>query len=241
MRFLVFQHISLEHPAIFGRFMDEAGIGWDAVELDEGQPIPRLEDYDALLAMGGPMDVWEQDEHPWLRAEKAAMRRAVQELRMPVLGVCLGHQVLAEALGGRVGLMDSPEVGIMEVALTPAAAEDPVFRHLPAAATVLQWHAAAVLEPPPGATVLAASPACPIQAFRVGPAAYGIQYHVEIMEQTVADWASVPAYARALEKALGPGSLERLRSDVAARMADFNRDARQLFDGFLAAVASRSG
>ncbi len=83
MHFLVFQHIAIEHPGIFRNQMTERGITWDAVELDEGEPIPSLDDYDGLLVMGGPMDVFEEDIHPWLIPEKAAIREAVGDRNMP--------------------------------------------------------------------------------------------------------------------------------------------------------------
>ena len=92
MKFLVFQHIDIEHPGIFRDFMRADGIAWDTVELDEGDPIPQLEGYDALISMGGPMDVFEEDAHPWIADEKVAIREAVAERDMPFLGVCLGHQ-----------------------------------------------------------------------------------------------------------------------------------------------------
>jgi GMP synthase-like glutamine amidotransferase len=103
MRLLVFQHIDCEHPGILRRFLAEDTIEWDAVELDAGEPIPPLERYDALWVMGGPMDVWDVDEHPWLIPEKRAIRRWVRELQRPFLGLCLGHQLLADALGGTCG------------------------------------------------------------------------------------------------------------------------------------------
>ena len=97
MHILVFQHIAIEHPGIFRDFFRDDGVRWTAVELDQGEAIPDLTDFDALWVMGGPMDAWQEDAHPWLVPEKAAIRRAVTELNMPFLGVCLGHQLLADA------------------------------------------------------------------------------------------------------------------------------------------------
>jgi GMP synthase-like glutamine amidotransferase len=100
VKLLVFQHIECEHPGIFRALLDEAEIQWDAVELPAGERIPDFGAYDALWVMGGPMDVWEEDECPWLVPEKAAIRHWVCDLKKPYLGFCLGHQLLADALGG---------------------------------------------------------------------------------------------------------------------------------------------
>lgn len=233
MRFLVFQHIAIEHPGIFREFLAEDGVACDVVELDEGQSIPPLEGYDALWVMGGPMDVWEEAEHPWLVAEKRAIAEAVLERRMAFFGLCLGHQLLGEACGGRVGRMPQPEVGMTSVELTEAAALDPMFGAIASPQACLQWHGAAVLEPPPGAVVLASSPLCRVQAMRVGERAWGIQYHMEITDRTVGEWAKVPAYAAALESTLGSGAVGRLEREAALALPGLAADARTLYRGFM--------
>jgi len=236
MRLLVFQHLDIEHPGIFRDFLAADRIEWDVVELDANASIPALDDYAALLVMGGPMDVWEEEEHPWLITEKRAIREAVAERRMPYLGICLGHQLLADALGGTVGKMPEPEVGMMEVELTDVAQRDPVFSGMAATVSCLQWHGAAVLEPPLGASVLATSPRCDVQAMRVGSHAWGIQYHVEVTEQTVPQWAAIPAYKAALERTLGAGAAQKLAADTQRQLSVLARDARVLYDNFMRIV-----
>ena len=240
MRFLVLQHIEAEHPGILRDFMAKDGVRWDAVELDEGEEIPSLDGYDAMVVMGGPMDVWEEDVHPWLVPEKAAIAEAVREREMPFLGVCLGHQLLADALGGEVGAMPSPEVGILDVELTGEGLRDPVIGSAPPSFKALQWHGAEVTRLPEGGVALARSPVCPVQAFRVGESAFGIQYHVELTDATVHEWGEIPEYAAALERTLGAGGLDRMQSGATAHMGEFNENARRLHDAFMAVVRERS-
>jgi GMP synthase-like glutamine amidotransferase len=240
MRFLVFQHIACEHPGIFRDFLKGDGIAYDAVELDEGERIPSLDKYDALWVMGGPMDVWEEDQHPWLKPEKAAIREAVLARNMPYLGLCLGHQLLGAALGGTVGKMKAPEVGILDVELTAEGRADPIFAGMATKQKALQWHGAEVQALPPGAVVLASSPACPHQAMRIGRHAYGLQYHMELTSRTVPEWGDVPAYACSLDETLGSGALPHLRDEAAALMPDFNRAAKQLYDNWMGLVRARA-
>lgn len=232
MKYLVLQHIDVEHPGIFRDFMAEDGIAWDAVELDEGEPIPSLDGYDALISMGGPMDVFGEAEFPWLKDEKAVIAQAVRERGMPYLGLCLGHQLLADALDGTVERMAQAEVGILEVELTDAGKADPLFQGLPNTLHCLQWHGCAVTAVPTGGATLARSDACAIQAIRVGERAYGLQYHVELTDTTIADWAAVPAYAESLENTFGEGGAARLEADAARHMMAFQRNARILHDNF---------
>jgi GMP synthase-like glutamine amidotransferase len=186
------------------------------------------------------MDVWQEDEHPWLIPEKAVVREAVAERAMPYLGLCLGHQLLGEALGGRVGLMAAPEIGVLDVELTPEGAADRLFAGAGPTIKSLQWHGAEVSRAPPGAAVLASSPACPVQALRVGECAWGIQFHCEVTAETVPEWGRVPAYREALEAALGADAQAGFQAEAAAALPDFNASARVLYDNFMAVVRSRA-
>ncbi len=236
-RYLVFQHVDVEHPGIFRDFMRAEDISWETVELDQGDSIPDIGAYGALIAMGGPMDVWEEDDYPWLREEKNAIRHAVTVLELPFLGVCLGHQLLADALGGQVGKARQSEIGLMDVALTAAGSESPYFQDMPQAFPSLQWHSAEVLDPPEEAAVLATSPACAVQALSVGKHAFSFQFHVEIIDTTVDAWGAIPAYRNALEANLGPTGLDDFRDATAAHMQGFNRHARTLWDNWRRSTA----
>jgi GMP synthase-like glutamine amidotransferase len=213
-RVLVFQHLDCEHPGIFRDFLAQDGLALDTIKLDQGEAIPDdFAPWSAMLVMGGPMDVWDEERLPWLTLEKQAIRRWLATQK-PYLGFCLGHQLLADAAGGRVELMPRPDVGIRQVTLTSAGKADALLGGLPATIDCLQWHGAAVTQLPPDAVVLAESDITPHEAIRVGGNAWGIQFHTEITDATVGEWNMVPEYTAALQKILGPGGEHQFARDV---------------------------
>jgi GMP synthase-like glutamine amidotransferase len=233
-RALVIEHIVEEGSGAFAEWLPAAGLDLD-VRLAQRDGVPGTLAHDALVLMGGAMGVGDAAEHPWLPDELALVWRAVAS-GVPVLGVCLGAQVLAAALGGEVvrGRI-GPELGVGTVHLAPYAAADPLLHDLPPVAHAVQWHWDEVLTLPPGATLLASSPAYPHQAFRVGERAWGLQFHPEATPSMVARWAAEDAaevraagqdpaeHAADVEKAWP--DLERTWVAVAQRFGELVQDA----------------
>jgi GMP synthase-like glutamine amidotransferase len=232
-RFLALQHIACEPPAGYEDELSSRGLELERVELDEGDPLPDWRGFAGTIVMGGPMGAYEDDAHPWLVAEKRALREAV-EADHPVWGVCLGSQLLAAALGARVYRGEEPEVGLLEVELTEAGAADPVFGAAPTRFRTLQWHGD-TFDLPEGATLLASSPAYENQAFTYRRA-YALQFHLEVSPELAVEWGGVPAYADSLEAIKGPGALEALIGEVTDNAGTMLPLARELFGRWLEQV-----
>lgn len=233
---LVFQHISCEPPGIFEDVLVARGAAITRVELDEGEPIPPLPGFDALVVMGGPMGAYEEVVHPWIDGELASIAEALDR-RMPVLGVCLGAQLLACAAGGKAYAGHAPEVGVLPVRLLAAAADDHLFGPLPATIQALQWHGD-TFDLPPQAVLLASSDEYPNQVFRAGTA-YGIQFHVEVTSSIAQQWAEVPEYAAALDSVRGPGSLPGLLAELEVARQSMQRTAETVGHRFADLAAAQ--
>jgi GMP synthase-like glutamine amidotransferase len=185
-RWAVVQHAEDEGPGLLADLLAAAGAAVADVRLHRGDELPPLHDVDAVVAMGGPMGVHDDDAHPWLGPERHWLAEAVTA-GLPVLGVCLGAQQLAAALGAEVRPGGAPELGTGEVGLTDAGRGDPVLGPEGERLVVVQWHDD-TFELPAGAVHLARSDRCALQAFRTGPAAYGLQFHIEVDRTLLERW-----------------------------------------------------
>lgn len=237
-RALVFQHMDYDHPGRFLDFFSEDGIVPEMVRLWEGQEIPNLAPYDFLFVLGGAQDTW-QKEHTWMPAEKAAIREWVWDRAKPYFGVCLGHQLLCDALGGEVALAAEPEVGVYDVSLTPDGQEHGLFAGVESSNKVMQWHWAEVTRAPQEAKVLATSPKSAIQSIAIDSHAISTQFHCEFTPQTMATWSSLPAYLASLEKQNGAGAYRRLINEATPLMPQMAKMTRRIYDNLMLATGLR--
>jgi GMP synthase (glutamine-hydrolysing) len=191
-RLLVVVPSETDPPARLGEWLRDAGLELDERRLGLGEPLPQtLDGHDGLVVMGGPQSSLDDEAtSPELVGVRELLRQALAA-DLPTLAVCLGAQLLAQVGGGRTRVgVDGPEVGATLVAKRDAADADPVFRPLPLSPDVIQWHHDEISELPAGATLLAGNPHYPHQAYRVGTAVYGLQFHIETTPEMVRAWAA---------------------------------------------------
>ncbi len=203
---LILQHVRPEPPATIAEALDEHDVSHRTVRIFRDEPVPGTLDADGLVVMGGPMGVDDIEDRPHLQAELELVEEALRGDR-PVLGVCLGSQLLAHVLGAEVRSGPQKEVGWDEVTLTDAAADDPLFRDIGNPFTAFHWHGD-VFEMPDGATRLARSAQTEHQAFRYGDSAYGLLFHLEVTPKTVA-WMTKAFQDELAEEGLDGADIRR--------------------------------
>lgn len=212
-RLIVFQHVAFEILGTLNPLLKSYGFRIRYTNFGRHPDSrPSLRGYDGLVVLGGPMRVDDTDRHAHLATEMELIREAI-EAELPVLGICLGAQLIARALGAEVRPNGRKEIGWYDVSLTDEGRNDPLFRHFRGSEKIFQWHED-TFGIPEGAVHLASSPACPGQAFRYRDHVYGLQFHLEVDERLIERWLTVPVHQRELESLKGEISPDAIRRET---------------------------
>lgn len=232
---LIIKHIDIEGPGTFGDFLIQKGEPFRIVELGAGERLPAdLKGVKAVVVLGGPMNVYEEDKYPFLKEENSFIQR-VLDAEISYFGICLGSQLLAKAAGGRVVRSPVKEIGWYNVRLTADGKKDPLFKGFREDEEIYHWHGD-MFEIPQSGELLAGGTGCPNQAFRVGKNAYGIQFHVEVTDKSIKEWCDeysatdLPDRKEHCDAMLGGYTKNKER---------FNRQAYRMYENFLEIVKRR--
>ena len=229
-RVLTIINIADDPTGSIGEILEDHNIAYDVINASS-QPIPDPTTYSAMIVFGGPQNANEDEKYPYFLQEKAALRTAVTQ-DIPVLGICLGAQLLATVLGGVVKKHSVTEIGFSQVQCTDEGKYDPLYEGLGGQQLVYQWHED-TFAIPPGAVRLATSEKTENQAFRYGRNAYGIQYHVELTPAMLDTWLHEPELKQEIVNTLGISEYERIMSERPQYFTLYREHTRVMFENFL--------
>ncbi len=216
----ILQHVRPEPPGTIAEALDARDVAHRTVRIHRDEPVPETLDADGLVVMGGPMGVGDTDDWPHLSREIALIEQALRD-EVPLLGVCLGSQLLAHVLGANVHAAPEQEIGWGDVSLTDAAADDALFRDADDPFTAFHWHGD-VFALPDGAVSLAHTAQTEHQAFRYGDHAYGLLFHLEGTPKTVA-WMTTAFQDELADEGLGGAAIRRAAMTHEATLRDTAR------------------
>jgi GMP synthase (glutamine-hydrolysing) len=236
---LVFRHARHEHLGAIAGSLRRRGLSFKYLDVwKKGVRFPAPGSFRAVVLMGGAMGVYEQDRYPFL-AQEIRFLKAFFKLDRPVLGVCLGSQLIAAALGARVFPNKHKEIGWYPLILTPAGRKDPLLSSFPKSGHAFQWHGDTFTRPR-GTAHLARSPLCRHQAVRYKEGVYGLQFHLEVTGPMIREWLAQPGAARELA-AVGPSAERRLREGLPRRLPPMERAGRAFFDAWARLIDPPAG
>jgi len=226
----IIKHIDIEGPGTIGGFLDDDGISYNVIDVFNDEPLPNsLSNTSAVIVLGGPMNVYEEDKYPFLKQEDEFLKEVIEE-GLPTLGFCLGAQLIAKATGALVKKNPQKEIGWFSVSVTEDGSDDPLLQGFQEEFEVFQWHGD-TFDIPDGAVRLAESELCPNQAFRVGHSIYGLQFHVEVTDEMIYQW--LDAYRDEVDSLKGIVDPDQVIADTKTKSESYKAQARLFCSNFV--------
>lgn len=236
-KILVCQHVAYEILGTLNPLFKDNGFRIRYVNFSRHPDLkPTLENYQGLVILGGPMNLGQTDTYRHLLHEIEMIEYAMEK-GIPTLGICLGAQLIAKALGAEVGSNREKEIGWYDVSLTKEGKKDPIFSHFDGTEKIFQWHGD-TFKIPQGAVHLASSPSCANQAFRFGDSVYGFQFHLEVDEPMIARWLEVPLHLNELDKLKGKIDPENIRQETPLYIDRLKDLSRKTFTEFIKLIGT---
>ncbi len=234
MKVLIIKHIEIEGPGLIESYLNKERVPFQILNLEKGTYFPNL-DFTHIVILGGPMNVYEEDRYPFLREEDLFIKEAIRTGKS-ILGICLGAQLIAKALGAKVFKAPIKEIGWYEASLTRIGSKDPFFFIFPETFSVFQWHED-TFEIPKRARRIVTSNPITNQAFRYGERVYGLQFHLEVTKEMIQEWTKT--YQEEF-KGPQPSLLSKLKilSDTELKIDSYTKWGLKFFKNFFGETAT---
>ncbi len=230
MNVLIIRHVEVEGPGLIEDCLRKDNIPYQILDLEFNPRFPKLDGFTHIILLGGPMNVYEEDRYPFLKNEDLFIKEAIQRGKR-ILGVCLGAQLIAKALGAKVYKAPVKEIGWYDMTLTEEGAKDPLFSFFPKSFPAFQWHGDTFDLPSAGKLMATSSPVRN-QAFRYGENAYGLQFHLEIIETMIQEWMN--EYEKEFGEAEHPHfSKDEIMRDTKRKWAEYSNQGKMFISRFL--------